>query len=528
MSQLLVAQTIDISVKLAEDGSADIEEIWDISPDRGTEIYLVRTNLGEIKISDLRVSDETGREFLYEGEWDTNRSISEKEGKCGIVKRRDGVELCWGLGSYGHHIFIVNYHMTNVVEAMDDYDVFHLQLVSPGVQPRPQDVKVRIESEDYDLSVENSRIWAFGFDGRAEFEDGGIVALTEKAFTSDESSVIVLARFEKGMFKPLVKEEGRFEEKLNAAFEGSSYRKDSGNKALMTLMKIFIPLLWLLIIWGFKRSIRNRNRRLFGMDRLKDIGYERELPFNGNLPATRYILEKCWKQGSECSIASALILQMVKNGQIILSKDEKGKVLLAFNDGADLSNLGEAERKFYEMMREASGDDYILQDKEFSRWSKKNQKRVSDWVNSLGVAGQREIRKLGYIKNKDFTPEGQNHARRVIGFKKFLNDFTLVKERSSSEVSLWQDYIIYGALYGIADKVAKELKDIDPKVFEEAFGYDYPTMHRVLFLSKNMSNSIMNATVSQQAAAASAGMGGHSSFGGGGGFHGGGFGGGVR
>ena len=33
------------------------------------------------------------------------------------------------------------------------------------------------------------------------------------------------------------------------------------------------------------------------------------------------------------------------------------------------------------------------------------------------------------------------------------------------EVHLWQDYLVFATLFGIADKVAKELKDIDPIAF---------------------------------------------------------------
>ena len=94
---------------------------------------------------------------------------------------------------------------------------------------------------------------------------------------------------------------------------------------------------------------------------------------------------------------------------------------------------------------------------------------------------------------------------------------------------LWHDYIVFASLYGIADKVAKELKDINPEAFETAVGMDYPTMNNVVYISNNMANSITSAVVSHaQTSVSVGGGGGFSSFGGGGGFSGGGFGGGSR
>ena len=97
---------------------------------------------------------------------------------------------------------------------------------------------------------------------------------------------------------------------------------------------------------------------------------------------------------------------------------------------------------------------------------------------------------------------------------------------------MWKEYLVFGALFGIADKVAEQLKEIDPQMFEETFGQDYNTMRRIIIANNTLSNSITNASMTQQintsASGASGGFGGRSSIGGGRGFSGGGFGGGAR
>ena len=122
------------------------------------------------------------------------------------------------------------------------------------------------------------------------------------------------------------------------------------------------------------------------------------------------------------------------------------------------------------MMLQASGVDKVLQEKEFSRWS-------------------------------------SSHGK---------------------QVSRWEEYLVFGALFGIADKVAKQLKDINPELFTQVVNCDMDTFVLLLLRSNMLSNAILNTSVNYAASQAGQGLGGHSSFGGGGGFSGGGFGGGSR
>ena len=89
-------------------------------------------------------------------------------------------------------------------------------------------------------------------------------------------------------------------------------------------------------------------------------------------------------------------------------------------------------------------------------------------------------------------------------------------------------YLVFVALFGIADKVAKQLKDINPELFTQVVNCDMDTFVLLLLRSNMLSNAILNTSVNYAASQAVQGLGGHSSFGGGGGFSGGGFGGGSR
>ena len=131
-------------------------------------------------------------------------------------------------------------------------------------------------------------------------------------------------------------------------------------------------------------------------------------------------------------------------------------------------------------------------------------------------------------------------VRKVFGLKKFLEDFTLANERHLIEVSLWKDYLVYVALFDIADQVTADMKAINP----EFMNMDIVTRNManeslgsVLAASTSASMaSVMSRVQSRNSNSSggggysgrSFGGGGSGSFGGGGGFSGGGSGGGVR
>ena len=74
----------------------------------------------------------------------------------------------------------------------------------------------------------------------------------------------------------------------------------------------------------------------------------------------------------------------------------------------------------------------------------------------------------GLIASKDGkiyeTPELRNKLLQIAGFKKFILDFSLIKERELQEVKIWEDYLVIAQLLGIAKQVRRNLKKIYPDI----------------------------------------------------------------
>ena len=137
-------------------------------------------------------------------------------------------------------------------------------------------------------------------------------------------------------------------------------------------------------------------------------------------------------------------------------------------------------------------------------------------------------KKILFIKYEEYTLNDslKEEAKQLQGLKKFLMEFTNIKEREAIEVKLYDEYLMFASIFGIANKVAKQFKELYPDYIEN-YNFDYDD---IVFIN-TFSTSGVNAASSARSRAESysSGGGGFSSSGGGGGsFGGGGGGGGFR
>ena len=528
---------LDIRVVLQKDGSARITQVWDVNVNSGTEWYVPISNLGKMSITDFSVS-ENGLTFYNEGRhWDVDRSLSEKAGRCGIVDKRDGVELCWGQGSLGDHVWTAEFTAHGLVQSFSDADGFNFQFVNPGYTAAPQHVKVSIVNATGGplWTYDNTRVWGFGSYGDINVTDGRIVYESLEPY-SYNSSCIALVRFEKGLFEPTVSRDMSFDKLKEKAMEGSSYGEKDKEE---TFMKWLFGILFgggllaalravVLQALGYKYK-----KSMYGKTKITE--WFREAPMDGNLFASSYVLDHGWRfsgPASSKNLIGAFFLRWILDGTVKVQQDTKNakRVNLVFNPEAVFAN--DTESALYRMALEASGGNMLLETGEFEKWSEQHYKQVMAWPERAKSAGKSYLTGKGWLKGSDGTKDdGTAEACRVVEFKNFLEDFTLSKERGATEVGLWKDYLVYAQLFGIADKVAQQFQRLYPKEFQEVaetVGMDPNVLTRTIRVNNNMSTSAMNRAYSKYSAGSYKGTGGHTSFGGGGGFSGGGFGGGSR
>lgn len=537
--------SIDIDIALDSQGTAHVTESWDVVVASGSEWYLVRQNLGDIRIEDFSVRDESGLKFRTLPRWDVDKSIEQKAGTCGINPISGGCELCWGVGSYGPHRYTVSYSMTNALKSANDYDYLHLQVVSPGLSSRPEKVRVKLHTAQAQLDTTNTRLWGFGFRGESSLREG------EARYESygplePNGSVIVLLRFDKGIFSPRSVVDKDFSKVLDKALKGSEYEGGEDDGLFIALFTIFIFLGMVLVIRKVLKdngSIRDKKRlsSLFGTSDTKNVQWSRSIPFDGDIYETSFVSSHLKGGDSgKTSFVEAFMLTMVQRQVLHVTKDSRGRVALALNLQADLSYMSSCELEFYNYLKQAAGLDNILQASEFKRWSARHGSDLVALTKDFRNEATKRLQQDGYSLSGNsyyypfFSADGQKKALSALGFKKYLEEFTIIDERQSAEVVLWQSYLVMASIFGIADRVSKELKRLSPDMYAklcEASGNIDP--YTLIILNRAFASNVNNSIISHKAqsnlgSGSSSGLGGGTSFGGGGGFSGGGFGGGSR
>ena len=519
---------LNIRVVLQPNGDARITETRQMTIDsEGTECYIVIGNLGESELQDFSVTDETGNPYESQPYWDINQSRQWKAGKCGIVTKHDGYELCWGLGDSGSRTYVTQYTITNLLRGYADDDGFNYMFVAEGLQPSPQHVKLVIVPEDsIHFDADSVGVWAFRYSGDIHLVGDSIVAESDEPF-SQRSAMIVMAKFPKGLFAPELTNEESFEEKKQQAFEGSDYpyngsnemtREDKWALALFVLAIILMPLL---LILGYFYYVWRQRRKV-----MKDLLWYRDLPYEGNLQATNDVVNAYKYVGADYNnLLSACILRLINDGAISIDSamNKKGKteqhfVIHSLPENKDYPQL---LRMVHKIFRDAAGTDTILEPKELRSWmnSSRNQSYADSFIQTLHT-------KTRIYQYRD----QQDEVKKVFGLRKFLKEFTLLDERNVGEVALWKDYMIYATLYGIADQVISDMKKINPEYFNmDQVAQQMANETTLPMIRSTMHKSTARAAMNKaEREARAAGGGGRASWGGGGGFSGGGFGGGVR
>lgn len=518
---------LDIHVVLKHNGDALITERRTMTIDsEGTECYIGLGNMGASTIKDLHVLDESEQEYENVGEWNVDNSREWKTGKCGIVTKSKGYELCWGLGASGERTYTTQYIMTGLVRSYPDADAIRHVFMDSNVTPKPKSASVTIESEDSVIFTQKiSGVWGFRFNGEASFQEGKIILTSTEEFKS-EDGIYVMVRFDKGIFEPTIKEEETFEQKKEEAFEGSDYEtsdiEDMTSEDWFSFIFVVLLFGWgifevisgYFIVWRAQRKLE------------KNLTWYRDIPIGGDLLEANKILNAYRYTGdNDKNLLSACILKLISMGAITIERrvNTKGKVKPNFviHPIENKDEISPLLHKVHEIFCNAAGEDTVLEANELREYvdSKYNSGIMDSFVTMLH--SKSSLSK--YSKRFD-------DVLQVFGLKKYLEDFSLLNERGVKDVTLWKDYMVYATLFGISKKVIQEMKEINPEYFrmDKVAGQMAHDM-TIPAINSTFSSGTARAAARKARAARASGHGGRTSRGGGGGgFSGGGGGGGVR
>lgn len=534
--------TMDIEAVIYEDGSMHITQNWEGRFEEGAECYIPMNVPDYLTISNLKVSDQNG---IYDTvpDWNIDWSFEEKAKKCGIDYTDSGYEICFGISRYGHNRYTIEYKLDNVIGGYSERDGVNFRFVNDGMNTTPTDVTVKIYLADgTSITDSNADVWGFGFPGKVVFENGSIIVRTDTPM-DDKNHVTILLAMDKGIISPSRQEAGSFEEIKKKAFEGSDYDYEGSDEEVSVLEVIVTILLSFglpigLIIWirriKMKRAEKKRKKLA------ERFGYFRELPNEGMLSAT-YALGRMFDVCEDGAILATGMLRLIQLGCLTPVETQKVGFMGQTKDTISLKLTGSCHDKMneydeylYTVLEGAAGSDAILQPKELERFANQNDKLLRAYIEKHDSAGRAYLSQKHCFKRwnipaklKDLTPAGEQELGELMGFKRYLEDFSLVAERGVKEMPIWRELLSYAILFGIADQVADQMKELYPSLSLELDDYSRSIVTAYSYHYLLYSN-MKKAEQRREQEKRSSGGGGFASIGGGSGYIGGGSGGGTR
>ena len=530
---------IDIDVNIDQDGSANITEVWDVDGSDGTEWYKVMNNLGNSELSNFKVSMD-GNNLTYKS-WNIDESLSQKRGYYGINYTGSGLELCFGKYDYNRHKFTLSYTLSNFVFNTEDSQVLYFNFIDRLSSVDFDNFSVTISS--YYSFPDTLDVWGYGYKGYAYVSNGKIEMSNEGDM--DGNYVVLLAKFPLNTFVT-TNSYGKYdsfdtvyEMAEEDTFEYDYDYYDDGIDIfgfILEMITFLVP--FLIMCFGIKSAITSG----YGYKDNKKIDKSnvpmfRDIPCNKDIYYANTLIKLNNFGYNQSNILGAIILKWVRNNKVVF-RNEKIGIFNKDTSVIDLTNDvvfdNELETELFNMMRAASKDG-LLEAKELEKWCKKNYEKFlglftrieNKTINSLKAENHiyRRSNKTECKKKNVMDDMIYNDSVQLYGLKKYLEEFSRMDTKEVMEVKLWDEYLMFAYLFGIADKVAKQFKDMYPEIIEQMQeqNFDYDTL---IFVNHISMRSVSAASSARAAAESySSGGGGFSSGGGGGGSFGGGGGG---
>lgn len=530
--------SISMEIYVDENGNAKITETWKCNTNQGTEVYHPYYNLGNSEIINFSVS-ENGKNYTSLNSWKTSGTLDSKAYKCGINRISNGVELCWGISEYGNHTYIASYEITNFVSTLTDSQMIYWTLIPYDFSNTIGNVYIKIYTDFY--IPKDIEVWGYGnYGGTAYVYDGYIEMQSDGSLRKDEYMTI-LVKFPLNTFNSQNELKKDFNYYYELAQEGATTYKNESSYITSFLQFFSSIIIYILIILSILIIVMNKNSKVSVKKISKDVPYFRDIPCENDTYRIYYISYIYGLIKNKTDLLGAVILSWLKKSLIRIEQKETGVIFkrddtrIVLNETKPEAIENSKERLLFKMLLEASRDG-ILENKEFEKWCKKSYSRILPWFDDIinaeknkliekGLIVKKEKKILKIFKTKQYTAtqELQEIAEQIAGLKRYLLDYTYIKERKAIEVHLFEDYLICAQILGIAKEVAKEFKDLYPEVIEQSNFYSYDN---IIFINVCATRGIYSANSARaRAQSYSSGGGGFSSGGGGGGSFGGGGGG---
>ncbi len=247
-----------------------------------------------------------------------------------------------------------------------------------------------------------------------------------------------------------------------------------------------IPLFWLGLFLLIFKFVLNyfKNQDKIQIKNIDKSIYYRDIPCFESIDIAYWLLynfSDIKKGDLNNGLVGAYLLDWYKKGYINIEKSKdiglnNGNYDIDLKDGNWDKNY--VEKKIYDFLKSAAGNNNLLQKNEIKNYCSLDENKsvmrfLFDDILSKIKHNLEKQKYITIVSSKNYilfkTPEKIilsdeliNEYQNLNGLKNFLLDYSCMEEKKYIEVHLWEKYLIFANLLGIADKVKEQFKKLYP------------------------------------------------------------------
>lgn len=521
----LYLNNLDFYAEIDKNGDMHITETWDIDVADTNTLYKT-FNLDNNKYGDIVnviVSEEGRGNFLRTNTWAYHL---DKDYYFGGINDDGNFEIAWGVGlddSSATKKYYITYTVIDAITKYNDCTELYWQFIGDKFKVDAKKITGTIKLPAKANSKEDIRVW-----GHVETLNGEIYATSnntvEFSLNNYSSGNYVEVRvamptqmlgdvtrtYNKNMLNNIIQEETEWANEANA-------RRKINN----IIIVIGIVIVAIIILALLKKTIKYIKilKSIKKMVPTEEILYYREKPNNFTTPGDALFLynDGVLTSSGFGKLFSATLLNLNLKGyfKILIQENDKGKEsTVIYKSEKSIETLQDEEQIIARFVKIAIGANEKITVKELQKFIKKHPEDVSKLIKNveksiknknkltenfdekkseekskymgkaliyifigmfaLGIAFPVTIVCvinaiiLFMISNKisELTQKGIDEKAKWKGLKNYMEEFSLLNEREIPELEIWEEYLVFATVFGIADKVIKQLKMIYPQIEE--------------------------------------------------------------
>lgn len=480
-----------------------------------------------------------------------------------------------------NYVFKLEYTIKDIITMHDGFAEFYWNFFSGELEDKIGDLNIRITLPDLDES-DFFRFWAHGpLEGEIRDSSNNTNSIVLASIPSLESNGTLDVRilFSDDLVSGVTKQSSQTFDEIIAdetalADEANALRKEIKTKMYITIIGTIIFYVALVACWIYIYFKYDRER-----DPLFKLKYNREFIDDYNVEVVDYLLHhNITENALSASIMNLIYKKNIKVEAVAEVKDEYSFTLVSRDNLNDTENAlvdflfktvanNTASFTTSKLKKYASGTktcrsfmnsytawkNKALQDGEKEEFFEKKKTYIwipvvlllfsillTIYIASNNIAFIPGVITLIFaiifmIYSMSFTKKtkkGIEHYARWQAFKRFLQDFGNFSIKELPEIVLWERYLVYATVFGLADKVEKvmnvKISEIDASnLATDYFTLNYITnIHIANLVTSSMHQAINNSQMTinrlNSSSPMSSGGGFGGGFSGGGGFGGGG------